>query len=162
MRLTFIIWSLLGNGESLFLDSSATLSINTTASKARHVNRSGYLATYEMTYQNYSFIGPNGTEFNYSVAFLKFKGDVTFEPGSVVNLTGAHALSIVSQEGNITVRTVIRADCANQTTEGNTCLGGYAVSSQPQKNYREEDVYSGRSNVFFWLYQFHSARAASF
>ena len=132
-----------GADGSLVIKSGETFTINTTAGKAAKNSTT----QYELSFQNHSFeiVGENNTPYkwNYSVAHLMFKGNITFESGSHVVVTGAHALSITSLEGDITVNTSMNF---SYTTGGanETCLGGYSVSEVAVRNrYNSAYIYRG-------------------
>ena len=132
----------MGADGSLVIKSGETLTINTTAGKAAKNSTS----QYELSFQNHSFeiVGEKNTPYkwNYSVAHLMFKGNITFESGSHVVVTGAHALSITSLEGDITVNTSMNFTCTAGANE--TCLGGYSVSVDAVRNrYNTAYIYRG-------------------
>ena len=133
----------MGADGSLVIKSGGTLTINTTAGKAAKNSTS----QYELSFQNHSFeiVGEKNTPYkwNYSVAHLMFKGNITFESGSHVVVTGAHALSITSLEGDITVNTSMNFSCTTRDA-AETCLGGYSVSNSSVRNRRKSAyIYRG-------------------
>ena len=111
-----------------------SFTIDTTAGKAEKDSVSN--TKYKLSFRNYSFeiIGKKTKpKSNYTVAHLVFEGNIIFEEGSHVVLTGAHALSIKSVTGDITVNTTINVTCT-AAGANETCLGGYTVSETSVQN----------------------------
>ena len=130
---------------SLVIKSNENFTINTTAGKAENTQ-------YKLFFRNHSFeiTGKSNTPYkwSYSVAHLVFEGDITFEEGSHVVLTGAHALSIKSVKGDITVNTAINVTCT-AAGANETCLGGYTVLATPAKsNDKYSYIYRGMGPFF--------------
>ena len=132
----------MGADGSLVIKSGETFTINTTAGKAAKNSTT----QYKLSFQNHSFEITGKCEehkWNYSVAHLTFKGNITFESGSYVVVTGAHALSITSLEGDITVNTSMNFSCTTRDAPG-TCLGGYSVSEvSVQNRWKSAYIYRG-------------------
>ena len=132
-----------GADGSLVIKSGETFTINTNAGKAAKNSTT----QYELSFQNHSIevVGKSNTPYkwNYSVAHLMFKGNITFESGSYVVVTGAHALSITSLEGDITVNTSMNFSCTTRDA-AETCLGGYSESEASVQNSRDQQsIYRG-------------------
>ena len=132
---------------SLVIKSNANFTINTTAGKAEdNLNKQ-----YDLVFRNHSFeiTGKyDRHKWNYSVAHLVFEGNITFEKGSHVVLTGAHALSIKSVKGDITVNTTINVTCTAAGAK-ETCLAGYTVSTTSVQNrWKSAYIYRGMCPFF--------------
>ena len=132
----------MGADGALVIKSGETFTINTTAGKAAKNSTT----QYKLSFQNRSFEITGKYEehkWNYSVAHLTFKGNITFESGSYVVVTGAHALSITSLEGDITVNTSMNFSCTTRDA-AETCLGGYSESEASVQNSRDQQsIYRG-------------------
>ena len=133
----------------MVIKSNENFTINTTAGKAENTQ-------YKLFFRNHSFeiTGKSNTPYkwNYSVAHLVFEGNITFEKGSHVVLTGAHALSIKSVMGDITVNTPINVTCT-AAGANETCLGGYTVSTTSVQN-RKNSAYIYRGMCPFFALPF--------
>ena len=139
----------------MVIKSNENFTINTTAGKAENTQ-------YKLFFRNHSFeiTGKSNTPYkwNYSVAHLVFEGNITFEKGSHVVLTGAHALSIKSVTGDITVNTTIHVTCTAAGANEN-CLGGYTVSTESVVNtkiYRGMYALSILCAIFYFVRVFIS------
>ena len=141
---------------SLVIKSNANFTINTTAGKAEdNLNKQ-----YDLVFRNHSFeiTGKyDRHKWNYSVAHLVFEGNITFEKGSHVVLTGAHALSIKSVKGDITVNTTIHVTCTAAGANEN-CLGGYTVSTESVVNAKRVEIYRGMYALFILCAIFYFVR----
>ena len=85
------------------------------------------------------------------VAFVTFSGNIELKKGSRINLTGKYALSIKSENGNISIQTDINMTC-NEENLHPTCLGGFTQSLSETRNiYRGEGInfFSFLLTVFF-------------
>ena len=85
---------------------------------------------------------------NYSqVAFVTFSGNIELKKGSRIYVTGEYALSIKSENGNISIQTDINMTCNEDILEY-TYLGGF---TQSRWSYR--GIYIGeviKFNFFFF------------
>ena len=116
-----------------------TLTINTSAVRATDSKGTNY----NLSFRNYSYGDANGT-WNYTVAHLSFVGNVSFESGSTVHLTGSNALAIISQNGGIVVNTSV--NLTNSVKDSSTMfLGGFGVSTQPKANILGQSMYQGKT-----------------
>ena len=124
----------------LVVSAGVTLTVNTSALVATDSNGN----SYNLTFRNYSYGDADGT-WNYTVAHLSFVGNVSFESGSTVNLTGSNALAIISQNGGIVVNTTV--NLTNPVNDSSPVfLGGYGVDTQPRQNYRGGNMYQGMTH----------------
>ena len=116
-----------------------TLTINTSAVRATDSKGTNY----NLSFRNYSYEDADGA-WNYMVARLSFVGNVSFESGSKVNLTGSNALAIISQNGSIVMNTSV--NLTNPVNDSSTMfLGGFGVSTQPKANFFWQSMYQGKT-----------------
>ena len=138
-----------------------SFTIDTTAEKAEKVSVSN--TKYKLSFRNYSFeiIGKKTKpKSNYTVADLVFEGNITFENGSHVVLTGAHALSIKSAKGDITVNTTIHVTCTAAGANERGCLGGYTVSETSVQNSYQQSIYRGMCALSILCTTFYFVRVS--
>ena len=117
-----------------------TLTINTSAVSATDSNGNNY----NLSFRSYSYETAGRETWNYTVARLSVVGNVLFESGSTVNLTGSNALAIISKNGSIVVNTTV--NLTNPVNDSSTMfLGGFGVSTQPNVTYWGESMYQGKT-----------------
>ena len=81
------------------------------------------------------------------VAFVTFSGNIELKKGSRIIVTGKYALSIKSQNSNISIQTDINMTC-NEENLHPTCLGGFTQSlNETRSIYRGEGI-----NFFFFSF----------
>lgn len=116
------------NNGSLILESGDELEINTTAPSIvrRNQNSANRIFTASLEMKNFS-----------QVAFVTFSGNIEFKKGSRIDVTGKYALSIKSENGNISIQTDINMTC-NEENLHSTCLGGFT-----QSQTKTQGIYKG-------------------
>ena len=89
------------------------------------------------------------------VAKVIFSGDIEFQRGSTINVTGKCALSITSQNGNIIIKSDINMTC-DEVVFNTICLGGSTQSSKSQRvgvAGKEGDLYKGEGITFLIFFK---------
>jgi len=116
------------NNESLILESGDMLEINTTVPSIvrRNHNSTNRIFTASLEMKSFS-----------QVAFVTFSGNIELKEGSRIIVTGKYALSIKSENGNISIQTDINMTC-NEENLHSTCLGGFTHSQT-----ETEGIYKG-------------------
>lgn len=99
------------------------IEINTTAPS---INCSSG-ANYNSTLQERS--SPHGSHL---VAHIEFSGNIEFWSGSTVQVFGKYALSLKSQNGNISMHTDVNMTCGEKMFD-TTCLGGFTQNSTEEE-----------------------------
>ena len=88
------------------------------------------------------------------VAYVTFRGNVEFKSGSRINVTGKYALSITSQNGNITIQTDINMIC-NREDFNSTCLGGFTSQATIiRAGGKSYNIYNGEAITFHFFHFF--------
>ena len=110
------------------------LEINTTVPSIvrRNHNSTNRIFTASLEMKNFS-----------QVAFVAFSGNIELKKRSIIIVTGKYALSIKSENGNISIQTDINMTC-NEESLHSTCLGGF-TQSQKETN----GIYKGEGVIFF-------------
>ncbi|KAJ7382454.1 hypothetical protein OS493_034891 [Desmophyllum pertusum] len=103
----------------LILNNGEILKINTSAPSIDCVPS----CSYNLKLQNRS--SQHGSHL---VANIAFSGNIEFRSGSTVKVFGKYALSITSQNGNITIQTDVTMTCGEDLLD-TTCLGGFTQNS---------------------------------
>ena len=86
-----------------------------------------------------------------NVTFVTFSGNIELRKGSRIDVTGKYALSIRSQNGNITIQTDINMTCKKEILDA-TCLGGFTQTLD-----RSGEIYKGEGIKFpFLLFSFYN------
>ena len=114
-----VIFYIFFSAGDLVLSSGDVLEINTTVPSI-HCSSS---CNYTSSLQNRS--SPHGSHL---VAHIEFSGNIEFRSGSTVKVFGKYALSITSQNGNISVHTDVNMTCVEKVFD-TTCLGGFGQNS---------------------------------
>ncbi|XP_022777979.1 uncharacterized protein LOC111319483, partial [Stylophora pistillata] len=120
---------------SLIVKRGEFIEINTTAPS---INCSSN-ANYNSTLQNRSSTAHGSHRF----AHIEFGGNIEFRNGSTVKVFGKYALSITSQNGNISIHTDVNMTCGEKVFD-TTCLGGFT-----QNSTGEEVGPSGKKTKFY-------------
>ena len=126
----------------LVLSSGDVLDINTTAPSIRCSSSCNYTSSL----QNRS--SPHGSHL---FAHIEFSGNIEFRSGSTVKVFGKYALSITSQNGNISIHTDVNMTCVEKVFD-TTCLGGFTQKSTKTEvgiGRQFTNVYNGES-IFGW------------
>ena len=131
----------------LIINSGKILKINTSAPPID----CGASCSYNLTLQNRS--SQHGSHLVVNIAF---SGNIEFRSGSTVKVFGKHALSITSQNGNITIQTDVNMTCGEDLLD-TTCLGGFTQSSTEvtvKGGGGPTKVYQGKDSLL--MPRFHS------
>ncbi|XP_031565166.1 adhesion G-protein coupled receptor G6-like isoform X2 [Actinia tenebrosa] len=112
--------------KDLLLGSGDILRINTTVPEAKLIKVQQGVLSKQITPLDVTLKDGMATQWPYKYAELVFSGNVVFEQGSVVNVSGKYGLSIQSLTGDITIRSNISMTCAVNASAMDMCLGGYS------------------------------------
>ena len=113
------------------------LEINTTVPSIvrRNHNSTNRIFTASLEMKNFS-----------QVAFVAFSGNIELKKRSIIIVTGKYALSIKSENGNISIQTDINMTC-NEENLHSTCLGGFTQSQNETRG-----IYKGEGVIFFLFF----------
>ena len=74
---------------------------------------------------------------------MSLDGSVDFRSGSKIKVFGKYALSIISQNGSISIHTDVNMTCGEEVFD-TTCLGGFTQNSTAQEDAFSENFISVR------------------